>query len=173
MAAFVMGFAPVVLAQPPLRQCIGGKALFAVSGDTLSTFRYSVTGGVLLAAAKPDSVVVRWGMKRGAYRVGVQEVSLGGCEGAWVYEEVELVGTSFYFQKTRRRISAGDTLHLPVDGRLYKKVRWSDPEVAMRGIVQPGGYRIWVEDMNGCKFTDSLTVVSQPAPISRAAGRTP
>jgi hypothetical protein len=173
VAAFIVGFTPVAHAQLPLRQCVGGKAQFAISGDSLSTFRYSITGGTLLSAAKPDSVVVQWGMQRGAYRLGVQEISYGGCEGAWVYEDVELVGTSFYFQKAKRRICEGDTMHIPVDSKLYKNVRWSDPEVATRGIVQPGGYRIWVEDMNGCKSTDSLTVVTcEPAVAAKVAGQT-
>ncbi len=174
MAALVMGLAPAARAQSPLRQCVGGKSLFAVSGDTLSTFRYSITGGEFLTTAKPDSVVVKWGLHKGQYKVGVQEIANAGCEGGWVYQDVELVGTPFYFPKNVRRICPGDTMYIPIDRRLYTTHRWSDPRVDTRGIVEPGGYRIWVEDTNGCKFTDSITVVTcQPTAVFKAARRTP
>ncbi len=164
--AFALSGAHTLRAQQAIKQCVNGKAQFAVSGDTLSSFRYSVTGGTLLSVARSDSVVVKWGLRRGSYRLGVQETSAAGCDGPWVYQEVKLVGIPFYFPKDQRRICPGDTMFLPIDGRLYQshKTRWSDPEVAARGIVAPGGYRVWVEDVYGCRYTDSITVVPcQPA----------
>jgi hypothetical protein len=150
---------------------LGGKSLFAVSGDTLSSFRYSIEGGVFLDTTKRDSLVVQWGMQEGLYRIGMQEIAFGGCEGNWVYMNVKLSGMPFRFENAQRTLCPGDTLHLPrIDPNLYKKIRWSDSKAVERGIVQPGNYQLWVEDLYGCKYTDTLkvTICDLPSLIKSA-----
>ena len=162
--ACLFGILPKASAQsPPLQQCIGGKSLFGVTGDTLSTFRYSITGGVFLDNSRADSILVQWGMERGLYRLGVQEVAYGGCEGEWIYLNIELKGWRFQFEQPQIGLAPGGTLHIPIDTKMYKNIRWSDPDVATQGITRPGEYQIWVEDMYGCRFTDTIRVVSEPS----------
>ncbi|MDR2906760.1 MAG: hypothetical protein LBU91_02070, partial [Bacteroidales bacterium] len=79
-----MGLIPKGIAQaPPVQVCADGKSIFAISGDTLSSFRFSITGGVLLDTINRDSIVVQWGLQSDVHRLGVQEIALGGCEGEW------------------------------------------------------------------------------------------
>ena len=161
-------FSQVRAQSPPLQQCIGGKSIFAVSGDPLSTFRFSITdmlgvpgGGKVLDSTNRDSIVVQWGTAEGLFMIGVQEIAYGGCEGEWVFMTVDLRGSPFKFNEPQRTILPGEVINIPVDNRLYKNIRWSDPDVKTQGITKPGTYQLWVEDMYGCRHTDTVTVVTR------------
>jgi len=151
---------PKAVAQsPPLLQFVGNKAVFAVSGDSLSTFNYSIEGGVFLDTTKHDSLVVQWGMIPGYYQIGVQEVNNGGCEGEWVYILIRLEEMPEIFEITEFTLCPGDTLQLPtIDQNKFKNIRWSDAKAVERGIVQPGQYQVWVDDIFGQLLTATITV---------------
>jgi hypothetical protein len=160
------GIIPKAHAQsPPLRQCIGGKAQFAVGGDEASTFRFEVTGGGrILDSINRDSIVVQWGMRPGLHRIGVQEISLGDCEGEWIYMDVDLVGNVFKLED--REIREGEVIEVQYfDPKLFKIVRWLDDEVeASRQITKPGTYEVFVQDMHGCTHIDRVRVIQQNSP---------
>jgi len=174
LAAFAVGFTPAAHAQPLDTACVRGKSLFNLASgphSVASTYHYSISGGgVIIDSVKPYRVVVQWGAHRGQYRFGAQEILLDSCAvGQWAYIDIELVGTPFYFAKKQRRLCAGETLHIPIDTKLYKEdstrwykkdgIRWlEDTAAAERGIVEPGHYRVLVEDMFGCKYADTLRV---------------
>lgn len=145
---------------PPLQQCAGGRSIFAVTGDSASTFRYSITGGVFLDTTRNDSIVVEWDRTHGLCTIGVQEISLAGCKGEWTYIEVDLKGTPFNFDNKEMSICPGESLQFDIDMKLYKNIKWSDPDVANRGITSPGNYQIWLECMDGCRYTDTVKVVT-------------
>ena len=164
---------------PPLQQCTGGRSIFAVSGDPLSTFRFSITdmlgvpgGGVVLDSTKRDSIVVQWGTTEGLFKIGVQEiihrqielegmVFTGKCEGNWVYMIVDLRGKPFRFEEPIMSIGPGERIDIPINNRLYKNIQWSDPNIPTQGITSPGIYQLRVEDMYGCRHTDTITVINK------------
>ena len=160
---------------PPMPQCRGGLSQFAVTGDTLLNFNFEFVdneglgriGGeiVYFNKEKLDSVVVLWGMETGLFSLGVQEI-FGTCESEMVYIPVEVRGNPFHFEESTLTIGTGETIQINVDPLLYKNVRWSDPNVATQGITLPGEYQIWVEDMHGCRYTDTITIIpAKSSPI--------
>lgn len=143
---------------PPLQQCVGGKAIFAVSGDLASTFRYSISGGgKLIDTSNIDSIVVQWGLEDGIQQIGVQEVNTAGCVGEWIFFTVDLRGTPFVLNEEQRYLQAGKPLELPIDKMLYKSIR-SIPEINEQDPL-PGVYKIVAEDRFGCKFTNTIHVI--------------
>ncbi len=179
MIACIFGFSLKIQAQPqsrPLVQCIGSKAIFAVGGDSLSTFRYSITGGEFLDTSKHDSLVVKWDLEEGLHRIGVQEIAYGGCEGEWVYMYVDLVGERFIPGQTSHVICADEEIEIKVDPQLFKIIRWSDEEAVVdktdtpRGvyhITKPGTFNIYLEDVHGCKHTETFEVTLCPEAVKQ------
>ena len=172
---------------PPIQACVGGKSVFAVSGEPGASFRFEVTGGEIVDSTRLDSIVVQWGMEQGLFRIATQEQvstavlewmkkELGvshieidpECQGPWVYVDVDLRGRPFRFDQTDMTIGTGEVINFPmINSVLYKTVRWykdglPDPTVTTNGITVPGNYRIWVEDMHGCIHTDTVTVSLRP-----------
>ncbi len=141
---------------PPPRQCVGGKAVFAVSGDSASTFRYSITGGVFLDTTRNDSLVVQWNMEGGLQTIGVQEVNIAGCEGDWVFMHVDVRGTPFVLTDEQRSVCTG-TAFPDINPKLFKSVKGL-PETGTKTFTQPGEYKLVVEDMFGCKFKETIKV---------------
>ena len=179
------GSIPKAFAQsPPVRQLIGGKAVFAVDGDKFfdnlpklidippeakPTFRYSITGGVFLDTTRHDSLVVEWGLVQGMYQICAQEIAWGGCEGEWTCIDIELLKMSI-LENAEMTLCPGDTLRLPtVNPDLFKNVRWSDAKAVERGIVQPGEYQVWAENEDGEQVTEILTVtICERPPLIKA-----
>ena len=173
---------------PPLRQCIGGKAQFAVSGDPASTFEYSVNGGVFLSTERPDSLVVQWGMQEGLFRIGVRETAkfskeaqeklreLGldptghSCPGDWIYMLVDLKGVRFAPEQTVYTIGSSETIQITIDSKVYRTIRWADPDAVtpcpdgQPGIfhfTKPGTFQVFLEDTHGCKHEGVFQVIQR------------
>jgi len=174
-----IGFVPNMQARtsPPIQACVEGKSVFAVSGKPGSAFRFDVEGGKIVDSTRLDSIVVQWGSQQGLFRIGVQEIPMLGmlkeewgsdfptnveispeCQGQWTYIEVDLRGRPFRFEQPEMTINTGEVVNIPISQRLYKNIRWSDPTIATQGITAPGTHQVWVEDMHGCTFTDTVTV---------------
>jgi hypothetical protein len=140
-------------------------------GGDLATFRYSITdtngvpgGGVFLDTSRPDSLVVEWGMTEGLYRVGVQEIAYGGCEGEWTYLVVDLKGTRF-IPDASYRIVGGNPAQIPISPNLWKNVRWTPNTVTNSGqgiylINQVGTYQVTMEDTHGCRHSETIVVTN-------------
>ncbi|MCL2027941.1 MAG: hypothetical protein FWG79_05575 [Bacteroidales bacterium] len=171
-----------------MRQCIGSKAVFAVSGNPYSTYNYSITdlygnpkGGQFLNTDRLDSIVVEWGLDAGLLRIGVQEITgvppeiaalmgipVEGCEGEWVYIMVDLGGVRFIPESTSHNLVHGESVEIKFDTRLFKRITWDDPSVVTNGtdgiyhIVNSGTHTVVVEDMYGCTHTEVFEVIPIP-----------
>jgi len=170
---------PKVQAQssPPIQACIGGRSVFAVSGDTASSFRFFVRGGEVICSERNDSIVVQWGMQQGLARFSVQEIpavdwikaEMGlayieippECKSDTLHIYVDLRGRQFSFGKPSIAVSPGVNPNdvLPISRRLYNSIRWFDEDGnAIERFEHPGLFKVRVEDMHGCVFTDTITV---------------
>jgi hypothetical protein len=121
-------------------------------------------GGRFVDSTRYDSLVVEWGMTEGLYLIGVQEVAYGGCEGEWTYMMVDLKGTQFV-PESSYRLTGGELL-VPINPNLWKNVRWT-PNTVTNGqppgtfkISQVGTYQVTMEDMHGCKHSETITVTN-------------
>lgn len=146
-------------AQAPLQQCTRSMSQFAVEPSVQgSRFEFDISGGEIVFDQKNDSIVVRWGDERGHFRFGVKEISPEGCEGEWVYTDIELIGTPYIFPKTKRRIHGNEFIQLKFSP-VFTYVEWNRPDVVDNKIVRPGEYGITVTDENGCIYKDKLIVI--------------
>ncbi|MCL2414286.1 MAG: hypothetical protein FWC94_03430 [Bacteroidales bacterium] len=177
-----LGLVPKLQAQtsPPIQVCAEGKSVFAVSGMPDSEFRFKVEGGKVVDSTRLDSIVVQWGQEQGLFRIGVQEIPMlkmlrekwgddfpasveisSECQGEWTYIYVDVRGRPFLFTQSDVQANSGDNLDqiYPVSLRLYKNTRWFDPDgIETQNFTRPGTYQIWVEDMHGCMFTDTINM---------------
>jgi hypothetical protein len=172
---------PKVQAQdsPPIQACVGGRSVFAVSGNPGSSFNFDVGGdGVVICSERYDSVVVEWRTTQGLVRFSVQEVptldwikaEIGSayiddppeCKGKWRHVYVDLRGRPFSFGKPNIEVSSlgvDPNEVLPISRRLYNSIRWFDEDGnAITHFNHPGLFKVRVEDMHGCVFTDTITV---------------
>jgi len=134
-------------------------------------------GGTIIDSTRLDSIVVQWGVQQGLARFYVQEVptldwikaEIGlayiddppECKGRWVPIYVDLRGRPFSFGKPSIDVSLGADPNevLPISRRLYNSVRWFDEDgYAIERFDRPGLFKVRVEDMHGCVFTDTITV---------------
>ena len=169
---------PKVQAQdsPPIQACVGGRSVFAVSGDPHSSFRFEVTGGTVIDSTRLDSIVVQWDMQQGLARFSVQEIpavdwmkaEMGfdieiplECKSEWITVLVDLRGRPFSFGKPNIDVIADADPNevLPISRRLYNSVRWFNGDGnAIERFDHPGLFKVRVEDMHGCVFFDTITV---------------
>jgi len=164
-------------ASPPIQACVGGRSVFAVSGDTASSFRFEVIGGEVICSERYDSIVVQWGLQQGLARFSVQEIpavdwikaEMGlahieippECKGEWQTILVDLRGRQFSFGKDNIDVIANADPNdvFPISRRLYNSIRWFDEDGnAITHFNHPGLFKVRVEDMHGCVFTDTITV---------------
>ena len=172
---------PKVQAQssPPIQACVGGRSVFAVSGDPGSSFRFEVEGGEVICSARNDSIVVQWGTQQGLARFSVQEIPTATinwikdemglahieippeCKGDTLHIYVDLRGRPFSFGKDNIDVIANADPNdvLPISRRLYNSIRWFDEDNnAITHFERPGLFKVRVEDMHGCVFFDTITV---------------
>lgn len=175
---------------PPIQACVGGKSVFAVSGEPGASFRFEVTGGQIIDSTRLDSIVVQWGPDQGLFRIGVKDArqsdwldtvkALFGpehtididpeCLSQWTYIDIDLRGRPFRFADLgigeEVDIGAGEVLNIPINTRLHRNIRWNKDglpdSTVTNSITVPGNYQIWVEDMHGCTHTDTITVSLRP-----------
>ena len=179
---------PKVQAQdsPPIQACVGGRSVFALSGNPGSSFNIEVEGGVVICDERYDSIVVEWRTTQGLARFFVQEVptldwikaEIGSayiddppeCKGKWRHIYVDLRGRPFSFAQPSIDVFPGaspdDVPLTTISRRLYNAIRWFDEDGnAITHFNHSGLFKVEVEDMHGCVFTDTITVtLTGPSP---------
>ena len=75
----------------PNQVCEGDEGIYEVTdGNAKSTYEWQVAEGTIVGVANEEQVTVLWD-GTGTGNVRVREISAGGCFGAWVDMDVELV----------------------------------------------------------------------------------
>jgi len=181
LIAVAFAFAAEARTGPPIQACVGGQSVFAVTGGPNSTLRFEITdgNGVVIDSRNNDSIVVQWGMQQGLMQLSVhetfdewsdwvrREMGIGlfdiprECQGDTVSIWVDLRGRPFHFEQSSIAVSSGANPNdvIEISHRLYKNVTWFDSDGnEIQRFNRPGIFKVRVEDMHGCTFTDTIEI---------------
>jgi gliding motility-associated-like protein len=144
---------------------VGVKSLYKAVGKSGSTYNYDVPIGGRLLQQYTDSIVVEWGFQRGMFALGVQEVTLQGCEGNWAFLNVAVIGAEIQFSQNAYMLCTESGVEVAFNESDFQTYQWvgqNGQSVKNNIITQPGIYELQAFDYNNCLISKSVTVTPPP-----------
>ncbi len=157
--------------------CVGDSGVFSVINTSGSSYNWSITGGTLNSASTINTTSATLTTVPGA-TISVQETNLYGCIGTTVTYNVTVNALPNADAGTNDTICTGTTTTLNANGGT--NYNWTtnstlDNLTISNPIASPTTnttYFVLVTDANGCKKSDSVTVIVNALPNVTASNST-